>query len=289
MSVRQLVFLGIALLAAVAALVVVRGAMNQPSSVAVPAPEGPTGPQVLVAAKDLAPGEAATPDALAWVAWPEDGLNAAFVAQETAPKAIEEFTGAVARGGILKGEPIRADRLIRRGQQGFFAAVVQPGYRAVALPITDETAAAGFIVPSDRVDVILTRKLTISRGSDSYEEVRSDAVLENVKVLSIGEQLSDPNAAGGPPKRLEGSVATLELSPRDAETLAMADELGDLSLALRGVEDDAAAGAVLSARRRGARALEQFVEEDTGNVRVHAFGSVSEAKVTGNGNRGFLP
>lgn len=274
MSLRQILILAVALIAAIGALLLVRNMSAPAVQTVAPA----TGPMVLVAAKDIPTGSAAQPDMLAWVAWPEGALNATFVTQTANPKALEEYVGAIARIDILAGEPVTDGRLVKKGNQGFFAAMIEPGYRAVALPISRETAAAGFIMPGDRVDVILSRELDAGAGGRGGDkEVRSDVILENVKVLSIGEAV---RPADGEPKPMEGAVATLELSPRDSETFALARKMGDVTLALRSVQADA--GRLDSARRPGVRVLDQG-PPPTSEVRVHAFGAVTSTPVDGGG------
>lgn len=268
MSVQRIVILAVALLAALGALLLVRNASG-PSAAAEPA--AIEGPMVLIAVKDIPAGVPANADMLAWTTWPAAAVNDAFITQAADPKALETYTGAVARLDIQAGEPITPKRLVKRGDKGLFAATIRPGYRAIAMPITPETAAANFIAPGDRVDVILARKIEAADGRGS-DEVRSDVILEDVRVLSIGAEIRTQD---GEPKPTEGSVATLELSPRDAETFALARKLGDLSLALRAIEPSSD-GRLDSARRPGVRALDQGVQ-DGGGVRVHAFGNVETA------------
>jgi pilus assembly protein CpaB len=272
MSMRQILILGVALVAAIAALFLVRAANNQPQQVLAPQPVQTTGPMILVAAQDMPAGETAQPADLKWAPWPQEQVNPAFIQQTVDPQALEGFVGAVARVDVLKGEPVTPQRLVKKGDQGFFAAMLTPGYRAVALPISSDTAAAGFIMPNDRVDIILTRKTESQRGDG---EVLSDVVLENVRVLTIGAAVRAPPQDGETPKPLEGNVATVELSPRDAEVLAMSRKLGDVSLALRALAGENARLRVASAQRP-ARALEQTGGEPLG-VRVHGFGSTAES------------
>ncbi|NDC59442.1 MAG: Flp pilus assembly protein CpaB, partial [Alphaproteobacteria bacterium] len=165
---------------------------------------------------------------------------------------------------------------VKRGDKGFFAATIRPGYRAVAMPITRDTAAANFIMPNDRVDVVLARKVD-ARGRGEGE-VRSDVILENVRVLSIGEEIKPKD---GEVKPIDGAVATLELAPRDVETLALARKLGDLSLALRAVESDN--GRLDTARRSGVRVLDQGGGGLSGaaGVKVHAYGRVAAPEAGG--------
>ncbi|MFZ4601404.1 MAG: Flp pilus assembly protein CpaB [Caulobacterales bacterium] len=276
MSVQRILILAVALLAAIGALLLVRNASGASTAVPAALSATPQGVKILVASKDIPTGVAAQADMLTWVVWPGNAMNPAFVTEEAAPKAAEEFLGAVARVDILSGEPITAARLVKRGDKGFFAATIRPGYRAVAMPITRDTAAANFIMPNDRVDVVLARKVD-ARGRGEGE-VRSDVILENVRVLSIGEEIKPKD---GEVKPIDGAVATLELAPRDVETLALARKLGDLSLALRAVESDN--GRLDTARRSGVRVLDQGGGGLSGaaGVKVHAYGRVAPTEAGG--------
>jgi pilus assembly protein CpaB len=272
MPLQRILIIVVALVAAMGALFVVRNASGPAASAVGAQPAALTGPKVLVAAKDISAGVVARADMLTWAAWPAAAANPNFLTEDANPKAAEEFVGAVARVDIQAGEPISPRRLIKRGDLGAFSAIIRPGYRAVAVPITRETAAANFIVPNDRVDVVLARKVEASgRGALEY---RSDVIFENVRVLSVGEEVRPKD---GDVKPMEGAVATIELAPRDVETLAMAKSMGDISLALRAVEADT--DRVESARRPNVRALDQRLARDSGNeVKVHAFGKLSNAE-----------
>jgi len=149
------------------------------------------------------------------------------------------------------------------------------------VPISEETAASGFILPNDRVDVILTRKVPVADGgSGNTEEVRSGVVLTDVRVLAI-DKTYKTEASAAEPEPIEGSVALLELSPRDSELLAQADEMGDISLALRPVMPLAAKNNVGS-QRRSTAALEQGAHARD-QIRVHAFGTAKDQTVISQG------
>lgn len=279
MSVRQIIVLAVALLAAIGALVMVRGLGGRArekaeTTVAV------TGPRVLVAAKDVALGVALQPGDLEWRLWTATALSPNFVEETEDPKAVENYTGAVARQALLAGEPIIEGRVVKPGQQGFMAAIVNAGYRAVSVPISEESAASGFILPNDRVDVILTRKVTLTDvGGGGTEEVRSGVVLQDVRVLAIDKTFkADPAAAE--PEPIEGSVALLELTPRDSELLAQADEMGDISLALRPVLSNAKEKT--GSQRRTTAALDQGATTRD-QVRVHSFGAAKDQSVISQG------
>lgn len=278
MSARQIMILGIALIAAIGALLLVRNATAPSPQLAVASEVN--APMVLVASRDIPAGTAALADALAWAPWSADALNPAFVQQSVNAKGLEDFTGAVARADVLKGEPITAQRLVKPGQQGFFAAVLKPGHRAVAMPITRATAASGFVQPGDYVDIILAREVE-ARGAGATRQTRSEIVLENVRVLTVGDVAKAET--GAEQKPIEATVITLELTPRGAELLALSQKLGAVSVALRPIENAADAEKALAeetGRRRGANLQAQ---EDAGTVRVHIFGATREAAAAQSG------
>jgi pilus assembly protein CpaB len=236
------------------------------------------GPRVLVAAKDIPSGATLQATDLEWRVWVETAMSANFVKEADEKDALETMAGAVARQNILAGEPIVKARFVKPGDQGFMAAILTPGYRAVTVPISEETAASGFILPNDRVDIILTRKVTLldAAGGGQGEETRSGIVLENVRVLAIDQTFRMEKDAKEEP--MKGSVALLELSPRDSEALAMADQMGDISLALRPVATEVAQGP--RSAQRGTAALEQNARGGVEQIRLHTFGVAKDVKTT---------
>jgi pilus assembly protein CpaB len=233
------------------------------------APEAETatiaGEQVLVAARDVAQGAALTPSDLAVVLFPTDSVAPSFVRLSQQPSAQADLVGAVTRRSFAQGEPITLGAVVQPEGRGFMAAQLEPGYRAVAIEIDSNTAAGGFIQPNDHVDVIVTTRVQGGEGG-SGEQVNSNIVLEDVRVLALGESTAT-QTAGEAPAVIDASVAVLELSQEDARTLALADELGNLSLALRGVQVETV-GMRASSSGRG-------VSQQSGAVRIHQFGAVS--------------
>jgi pilus assembly protein CpaB len=280
MSMRQIIVLGVALMAAVAALFLVRGMATKPEQQRAEVTSVAPGVPVLVAAKALEPGDATAPGDIVWINFPQEAVSDAFVKQTAMPNAATDYVGSVARVTIAKGEPITPIKLVKPGEQGFMAAMLTPGYRAVSIPITAQTAAAGFILPNDHVDVIATRRVQIQTTEGASEEVRSDIILQDVRVLAIDQEFRGGSTAGQPPAAKPGAVATLELSAGDSETLAMAGKMGDLSLVLRGIENEPGRLNVASAQRRGARVLSQGLG---GQIKLHAFGQVSDVPVASSG------
>ncbi|MES1201765.1 MAG: Flp pilus assembly protein CpaB [Pseudomonadota bacterium] len=283
MSMRQIIVLGVALMAAVVALFLVRGMASKPPEKSVAVTSVAPGIPVLVAAKALEAGDPTAPGDVVWINFPQEAVGDAFIKQSDTPNAATDMVGAIARIQIAKGEPITPVKLVKPGEQGFMAAMLTPGYRAVSIPITAQSAAAGFILPNDHVDVLATRKFQVQGADGSREEVRSDIILQDVRILAIDQKFRSTTAGAGAPEAAVGAVATLELSARDSEVLSMAGKMGDLSLVLRGIENEPGRMNVASAERREARVLRQGFEE-TGQVKIHAFGSLSEQPVASAGS-----
>ena len=180
--------------------------------------------EVLVAAIDLPQGEALTSEQVRWQAWPDAAVNPGFIARSSWPKAIDDLTGLVVRQAMVAGEPIRQTKLANKNA-GFLAAILAPGMRAVAVRVSAESAAGGFILPNDHVDVLHT----------AGDNGRSRTILSNIRVLAIDQKAVDSEAG---PDTAIGKTATLELKPGQAEALAGAQATGGLSLALRATADN---------------------------------------------------
>src|SRR6187401_578698 len=114
---------------------------------------------VLIAKSDIGMGTAISSQDLVWQAWPSATTGESYITRKDKPNAIEEINGAITRAPFTAGEPIREAKLIRAiGAAGFMAAILPSGMRAVSTEISPETGAGGFILPNDRVDVILSRR-----------------------------------------------------------------------------------------------------------------------------------
>ncbi len=186
--------------------------------------------KVLVAKSDIELGTVATDQSFRWQDWPKDAISPTFVTSTTKPQALQEFAGRVARIPILQGEPITENKVVKLGDGGVLAAILPAGMRAIATKIESKTAVANLVLPNDHVDVILTQR---KRGKNGSEEIVSDTLFRNVRVLAIGQQVEAKEGK----KNAEGSVATMELTPKQAELLALANTVGEISLALRSVAD----------------------------------------------------
>lgn len=266
MSARQVIVLVAAAIAAVAALFIIRSMTASPASPTAAAEQPIAGEQVLVAARDIPQGAALAPSDLAVRLFPQESVGQSFVRVSNQPSAQADFVGSVTRRAFAAGEPITQGSVINPEGRGFMAAQLQPGFRAVAIEIEPHTAAGGYIQPNDRVDVIVTHEVQIRDGAGANEQTRSEIVLEDVRVLALGEA-TQPPTTGDAPTQVPARVAVLELSAEDARVLAMADEMGALTLALRGVQVETV-GMRSASRSNG-------LTQQGGAVRVHAFGSVS--------------
>ena len=169
-----------------------------------------------------------------WQAWPASAAGGNFIRKTDRPDAIENRFPARSRARLSStGEPIREAKLVNAKGSGFMAAILPSGMRAVSTQISPETGAGGFILPNDHVDVILTRRDREAEKATGAEVHVSETILNNIRVLAIDQTVEEKNGQ----KVVVGKTATLELTPRQAETLALAQQLGTLSLALRSITD----------------------------------------------------
>jgi len=229
--------LALALVAAGLAAFLARSLVsNETPQVAVPQIIEQPMAEVLVAAGDLALGQRVSKGDLVWQPWPEDAVSDAYVTQDVQPNALDVFGGAIARSPILAGEPITSGKLVSFENAGFMSALLSPGMRAVSTKISPETGAGGFILPNDRVDVIMTMRLRAASGGEdggSSGGYRSETILRNVRVLAIDQTFKEVEGE----QVVVGKTATLEMLPAQAEDFALAAAQGELALALRPLAD----------------------------------------------------
>ncbi|MBX9707373.1 MAG: Flp pilus assembly protein CpaB [Caulobacteraceae bacterium] len=299
----------IAAVSAIGLALVVRAMGSSSGEAVATASAEPTAPmaKVLVAARDLAPGQRLTDADLEWKDWPAAEVNPAFITDGSVPvpqpleaegaeeKADEDkadgegavarvaraatelatggaeadYFGSVVREPILAGEPIVARKIVRAGDSGYMAAYLEPGMRAMSIGVSVETAAGGFILPGDRVDVLVTVELADNGEGGGQTRYASSTVLQNVKVLAVDQS----TRAEDDQQAVVGATATLELAPSDAEALALAKAAGTLSLVLRSYADTAGpSGRVQNLPR--ARATPQ-----TTSIRVYRGGEAETVTV----------
>jgi pilus assembly protein CpaB len=268
-SLARILILAGAALSAIFAAVLVNGAASKKPQVEQVADVGPS---VLVAAKPIQVGQKISPEDLAWRPWPTDGINGEMMSKDKAPQALETVSGAFARTDIQAGAPIFPNQFVKTGDTHFMSAVLKPGARAASLPISEETAAGGFILPNDRVDVVVTREIdaqvpSAAGGMQNSKKVVSSTVLQNVRVLAVDQTYKDAKEG----EALKGVTATLELFPRQVEVLERAKKQGEVSLSLRSV------GNVPADEREGMIASSDDAEVTQAAVRMHGYSYSSEA------------
>ena len=232
MKTARLVVLGIAVAAGgVAALLAAR---SDPHPSPLPAPVAQIDTvEILVAKIDIGMGQVLTANDIQWQIWPTAAASPNFIRRNQMPQAIEQVTGAIARSPLVAGEPVREAKLIKAGGSGFMAAILPSGMRAISTEISPETGAGGFILPNDHVDVILSRRDREAEKRAGIDVHTSEIILSNIRVLAIDQTVEEKNGQ----RVVVGKTATLELAPRQAETLALSRQLGSLTLALRSLVD----------------------------------------------------
>jgi len=234
MKAARIVVLGVAVAAGgVAALLAGRSSEPPPAPAPVEVTKIDT-VDVLVAKGDIALGQAISGKDMQWQQWPTAAASPSFIRRSEKPDAIDALTGAIARSPFVVGEPLREAKLIKANGSGYMAAVLDKGMRAISTEISPETGAGGFILPNDRVDVILSRRdRDAEKAGAGGESHTSETILANIRILAIDQTLGEKDGQ----KVVIGKTATLELTPRQAETLALSRQLGTLSLALRSLAD----------------------------------------------------
>lgn len=189
--------------------------------------------EVLVAKTDLNRGEVIDARDIGWQTWPKAAANSSFIEKSARPDAISQFTGTIVRVPVVAGQPIYDPMVVFAKGSGFLAAVLPKGMRAVAMDISPQSDAGGFILPEDHVDILLTRHDKQAEKATGTEKIVSDTILRNVRVLAVDQAVEEKSGQ----RVVVGKTATLELTPQQAETLALSRELGTLSLSLRSLVD----------------------------------------------------
>lgn len=186
--------------------------------------------QVLVARADLRTGQIVKPDDLRWQAWPEGTLSPTYVVEGRRP--LSDFVGAVARTPVGAGEPVTEGRVVLPGSRGFMAAVLQPGMRAVSVPVTATSGISGFVFAGDKVDLILTHVVQLASPGER-ERQASETILRDIRVIAMDQRA---DSKPGEPAQI-AKTATFEVTPKQGEMITLAQEMGKLSLSLRSLQD----------------------------------------------------
>jgi len=231
MNTARIVVLSIALVAGGVAAYLARGSDDKSQVPAQPVAQLAT-VEVLIAKNEIGLGQSVRQDDLVWQTWPAATASGNLIKRGDRPDANDQIAGMIARSPFIAGEPIREPKLVRANGSGFMAAILPTGMRAISTEISAETGAGGFILPNDRVDVILSRREK-SPDKSGPDMVNSEIILPNVRVLAIDQAPKEKEGQNA----LVGRTVTLELKPEQAETLARARQSGTLALALRSIAD----------------------------------------------------
>ncbi|WP_027487718.1 Flp pilus assembly protein CpaB [Allorhizobium undicola] len=242
--------------------------MRTPSQVVVqqsePVVEKAPSVKVLVAGSSLPVGSRLNEKTVRWMEWPKSDLVQGLITEPDRPDAIKELDGAIVRMPIFEGEPLRLEKIADSSSR-ILSALLPSGKRAVSTEITVATGAGGFILPNDRVDVIMVRK-----GGNSSDIHQTDTILANIRVLAIDQQIEEKNDGT---KTVLGTTATLELTPEQAKVLAAAQQVAErLSLALRSVAD---------AQEQDTRAAEHLLSGEVGGAQVQVIKAGQIVKASG--------
>ncbi len=253
MNMRAIILVVAALLVAGVTAVLARSWVQ--SERAAPAAVAETTPsrkvEILVAAANLPAGRIIQEGDLTWQAWPDVSLPEPYIRKVKGDEAAS-LIGAVVRSGIRQAEPVTNLAVVKSGERGFLAAVLTPGMRAVSIQISATSGVSGFVFPGDRVDLLLTQTLE----SDDGARRAAETLLTDVRVIGVDQNADDQNKG-------EATVArtvTLEVTPRQAEQVALASTMGELSLSLRSLPDPAA--------ESGAETVLQATPPQPGNSHV---------------------
>ena len=249
MNTQRIVVLGLALVAAVGAALLVRGMMGggTPQVAASIAPQVKMS-EVLVASENLLPGQKLDANKLRWEKWPSRSVDPSFITHDAVASIDDAVKNTVVRAPILANQPVATSVIVHADAAGFMAAMLQPGMRAVSITVNTDSGAGGFILPNDRVDLLMTQKST-----ESPPRVRTLTILSAVRVLAVDQTYKEAKDQ----KTVLAKSATLELTPAQVELVTKAAAIGQLSLALRPLNsaDDAALTAKDRARTQVAQRL----------------------------------
>jgi pilus assembly protein CpaB len=219
----RIIVLAVAAIAAGAVAMLARTLLGggTPPTVAAPAPRIVMS-DVLVAATNLTPGAKLKPESVRWQDWPKTSVDPTFITRDTAPDISQFEKGTVVRAPMMAGEPLTVTKIVHADSAGFLAAQLMPGMRAVSISISVDTGAGGFILPNDRVDVVLTQHTTDDRHS------RTQTILKDIRVLAVDQTYETKDS-----KTVVGRTATIELDPQQVELIERDASAGSLALALR--------------------------------------------------------
>ena len=194
----------------------------------------PQGPKVLVAKKSLPVGTIVDAESLTYQPWPKELIQSAYYLEGSPDADMSKLLGTVVRNPITAGEPITRGGLVSPGDRGFLAAALAPGMRAITVPVSAKTGVGGFVFPGDRVDMLLTQSVSNEAGDLKTTET----ILRNLRILATDSSTESETTPDGKTVVRGSRTVTLEVTPRIAEKISVAQTIGTLSLVLRSIADN---------------------------------------------------
>ncbi|GAA4716602.1 Flp pilus assembly protein CpaB [Sphingomonas lutea] len=237
MNVKKIALLVGALVIAVVTAVMAKNMFAGAGAQQAQAAPVPDGPKVLVAKKSLPVGTIIDAESFAYQPWPKELMQGAYYVEGAPDGDPKALMGTVVRYALTAGQPATRGSLVGPNDRGFLAAALSPGMRAITVPVNASTGVAGFVFPGDRVDMVLTQE--VKGGGDGDPLKVSETIVRNIRVLATDQRISSTDAEGKTQVRTFSNV-TIEVTPRLAEKIVVAQSVGTLSLSLRSIADSTA-------------------------------------------------
>lgn len=224
MDLKRLMILLVAGVMMAFGAIAMRGWLSQKAA----EPEVKVSNRVVIATRDLTPGNfVQSGKDISWLEVQPDTIKDIHLREGNVQ--IENFNGAVVRLPIRSGEPLTTSSLTRTAEGGFMSAVLEPGMRAVSIGVDATSGNAGFISPGDRVDLIVTHRLRNAETNSAQDgSVVSETFVRDVRVIAVDQMLDNPEN-----KAILAKTVTVQVNPRQAEQIAVAGEMGKISMTLR--------------------------------------------------------
>jgi pilus assembly protein CpaB len=235
MDVKKLALLVGALVVAVITAVMAKNMFAGAGSQQAAAAQVPVGPKVLVAKKALPVGTIIDADSFTFQPWPKELMQSAYYVENQPDGDPKKLLGTVVRYAITAGQPVTRGSLVGPQDRGFLAAALGPGMRAITVPVNASSSVAGFIFPGDHVDMVLNQ--TVSGGGEGPPLKVSETIIRNLRVLATDQRITEKDDDGKTVVKTFSNV-TLEVTPRIAEKISVAQSIGSLSLSLRSIADN---------------------------------------------------
>lgn len=224
-STRRLVIMLLLGVVVIFGVIAARNMFNKPQSNTPVVQES----RIMIAKHDVPPGTVIQAAAdLEWKAVPPENIKENELRDGSV--RLEDFNNAIVRRPLRAGEPVTNESMTKAGEGGFMSAVLEPGMRAVSISVSATSGNAGFVSPGDRVDLIVAHRIHLAGVSAADGAVVSQTFVRDVRVVAVDQQLDNPDN-----KAILAKTITVEVTPQQAERIAVATEMGKISLALRGL------------------------------------------------------